>query len=143
MKPTARSHQRVKRIATSLSTLPLVSAAVVIASIWADWGSESWTWFQRSGSFIALTGGVLGYRSIMRMGVDGVGGANTAILRGKVESVDDSGPVQKVSVSYDEDTRRYLHEATLDSIAGYLGAFLILLGTLIWGYGDLLGRVLA
>ncbi len=49
----------MKSLATSLSALPLVSVAVVIASIWADWGSESWTWFQRSGSFVALTGAVL------------------------------------------------------------------------------------
>lgn len=133
----------MKGITTSPCALPLVSLVVVIASIWADWGSESWAWFQRSGSLVSLTGGVLGYRSIMRMRVHGVGGANTAVVRGRIESVDDSGAVQTVSRSYDADTRRYLHEAARDRIAGYIGAFLILLGTLIWGYGDLLGKVLA
>ncbi len=129
----------MKRITTSLAALPLLSIAVVIGSIWADWGSESWGWFQRSGSWVALTGAVLTYRSIMRLGVPGVGGVDTTFARGKIVSSDDSG--QTVSVAFDEETSRSFAEADLDRVAGCLGAVFILAGTFIWGYGDLVGRI--
>lgn len=91
---------------------------------------------------MALTGGILGYRSIVRMGVQGVGGANTTVFEAKIVSVDDSGPIQKTTIALDAETARYLRQAELDRLAGYIGAAFILTGTLIWGYGDLLGTIL-
>lgn len=118
-----------------------VSFVVVCLSIKADFRSTAWTWFQRSGSFLVLAGAVLSYRSIVRDGVKGVGGSQVLFAKGKIESVDDSGPVQMVKLSYNEKTERAFLEAAIDQLAGYVGAFLLIIGTLIWGYGDLLGKI--
>lgn len=127
---------------TNIPLLVTVAILVVGCSIYADHSSTQWLWFQRSGSVVTLIGALLSYRSIMRLGSGGVGGTNTFAVRGKVTSVDDSGPVQTVSVSLSPETYEYLRQADIDRIAGYLGAMFILLGTAAWGYGDLLGRVL-
>lgn len=97
-------------------------------------------WFQRSGSFVVLAGAVLSYRSVVRLGIHGVGGVNTTVIMGKVESVDDSGPRQRVRLSLDEE-KKFLREVAADRLCGYVGAILLVIGTLIWGYGDLLGNV--
>jgi hypothetical protein len=132
----------VFRVLASSRFLLLLTAVVVAASVYADWGQSNWLWFQRSGSVIALVGAVLGFRSIVRLGKAGVGGANPVFLRGTVKSVDGSGPVQRVRLAYDDETKETLRQSTLDRDAGAIGAILLLLGTVVWGYGDLLGRVL-
>ena len=74
----------------------VLSIAAVLLSIRADYGLPSWLWFQRSGSLVAVVGAILSYRSIARLGVSGVGGADTTIMMGKIEAIDDSGPRQTV-----------------------------------------------
>ncbi|HHF2874129.1 TPA: hypothetical protein ACPJ0A_004420 [Vibrio diabolicus] len=53
----------------------MFSLAISGYSLYLDWGSESFTWFQRSGALVALAGAILSYRSIFRLGISGVGGA--------------------------------------------------------------------
>ncbi|AXK66463.1 hypothetical protein DCN14_28795 [Burkholderia sp. IDO3] len=60
---------------------------------------------------------------------------------GKIVSVDDSGPIQTAKIKYDEETIERFRQDGLDKVAGYLGAWMIVLGTAIWAYGDLLGQV--
>lgn len=127
-----------------LSSIPLLLVGTLAAtaySVYLDWGTASWVWFQRSGSLLALAGAVLGFRSIVRLGVNGVGGASPTVVRATIVSIDDSGPRQMAKVSYDEETRLMLHQATIDRIAGYVGAYMMVAGTIIWGYGDLLGSI--
>ena len=129
-----------------LASIPLAlicTVAVVTFSIRADLHSNSWVWFQRSGAVLVLFGAVLSYRSIFRMGVQGVGGVNVTATRGRVVNVDDSGPIQMLDVEYDEATLKYLREAQLDKVAGSLGVPLLLFGTVVWGYGDLVPRLLS
>jgi hypothetical protein len=120
---------------------PLVAVAVIAVSIsiYFDRDTCHWVWFQRSGSLVALIGAVLGYRSIVRLGIEGVGATTPPAIMAKVVSIDDSGPVQMGNFAIDEHTQRLLNEAAYDKLAGFVGAFLIICGTLIWGYGDLLG----
>jgi hypothetical protein len=128
-----------------LSSVPFLLAAALAAtaySIYLDWGTASWVWFQRSGSLLALAGAVLSYRSIVRLGVDGVGGAYPVAIKGTAVSVDSSGPVQMVKVSYDAETLAILRQASIDRVAGYVGAYMMVSGTVIWGYGDLVGQLL-
>lgn len=128
-----------------LSSVPLLLVAALVSaaySVYLDWGTASWVWFQRSGSLLALTGAILGYRSIVRLGVDGVGGAIPTVVRATVVSIDDSGPTQMAKVSYDEATISMFRQAAIDRTAGYVGACMMIAGTVIWGYGDLLGMVL-
>lgn len=60
---------------------------------------------------------------------------------GTVVSTDDSGPIQTVKVRYDDETMRRLIEDAKDKLAGYVGAILIVIGTIICGYGDFAGRI--
>jgi len=63
------------------------------------------------------------------------------VAMGKIVSVDDSGPIQTAKVKYDEATTELFRQDGLDKVAGYLGAWMIVLGTAIWAYGDLLGKI--
>ena len=129
-----------------LASIPialLTSLGVVTLSLSADHHNIVWSWFQRSGSVLVLFGAALSYRSIFRMGVQGVGGANTTATRVRIVGSDDSGPTRMLKVEYDEETLRYLQEAQLDKLAGYFGMPLLLFGTLIWGYGDLTPQLLS
>lgn len=132
----------MSRFLVSSTLLILLTVVVVAGSVYADWGQSNWLWFQRSGSVMALVGAILGFRSFVRLGKTGVGGANPVLLRGTVESIDDSGPVQRVRLAYDEETKETLRQSALDRDAGAIGAVLLVLGTVVWGYGDLLGRML-
>ena len=130
--------QRLLSNSATLLTLAIICSSI---SAYADWGSTSWLWFQRSGSAVTLIGAILSYRSIVRLGKRGVGGAQPTALMGKGISVDDSGPVQKITLFYDDLTKTMLTEAARDNLAGYIGACLVIVGTAIWGYGDLLGII--
>lgn len=101
-------------------------------------------WFQRSGSFMVLIGALLGYRSIMRLGVKGVGGVNdNGTFIGKIEETYESEDGrQMVKFAKDPERETYLFQVALDKVAGFLGAIFAVLGTIIWGYGDLVGRLL-
>jgi hypothetical protein len=121
--------------------LVIFSMLTVVLSIHADLGQSSWAWFQRSGAVVTLVGALLGYRSIVRLGRHGVGGASMHVAMGKIVSVDDSGPIQTAKVEYDEATTERFRQDDLDKMAGYLGAWMIVLGTAIWAYGDLLGKI--
>jgi hypothetical protein len=65
-----------------------------------------------------------------------------SVARGRIEAVDDSSPIQKIKVAYDKNTIEYLRQSTLDKLSGYVGFWLLLMGTLMWGYGDLLGKII-
>lgn len=68
-----------------------------------------------------------------------MGGANPSAIMAKIVSVDDTGPIQMANLAIDERTQAILNEAKYDKLAGFVGVFLIIVGTLVWGYGDLLG----
>ncbi|TKC91708.1 hypothetical protein FAZ69_04505 [Trinickia terrae] len=121
--------------------LLIFSMLAVGLSVHADLGKSSWAWFQRSGAIVTLAGALLGYRSVIRLGRHGVGGASMHVAMGKLVSIDDSGPIQTAKIKYDEETIERFRQDGLDKVAGYLGAWMIVLGTAIWAYGDLLGQV--
>lgn len=129
------------KLFSRISALVLLAAIVVVLSVCADVGSHSWLWFQRSGSIVTLIGAILGYRSIVRLGKAGVGGANMSIVMGKAVASSYEGGTPLVTVELDEATSKAMLEAENDKRAGYVGAFMIVIGTLIWGYGDLVGRL--
>ena len=131
----------MKRVFMSILPMTLTATTIVAVSVYFDLSKSSWGWFQRSGSLVVLIGAVLGYRSIVRLGVSGVGGAAPFAVKAKIVSVDNSGPVQMARVAYDDETQKMLTEYANDKLAGFIGAALIVIGTVIWGYGDLLGRL--
>lgn len=132
----------MRRILLSTPFMLLLTLGVLTASIYSDIDSQSWGWFQRSGAIFVLVGAILGYRSVVRLGIGGVGGAAVIAAKATFVSVDDSGPTQKMTVRYDKETVNRFLEHERDKAAGYIGAWLMATGTLIWGYGDLLGKYL-
>jgi hypothetical protein len=132
----------MKKILTSIVLWLLISIAVVYCSIKADIGKQSWDWLQRSGSVLVLGGAFLTYRSIFRLGINGVGGENVTCLTGKiVDAGEDTQDIPMAKISYDEKSIRCLQQVALDKRAGFCGALLMITGTLLWGYGDLLGKI--
>jgi hypothetical protein len=89
-----------------------------------------------------LIGATLTYRSIRRLGVEGFGGAPVIFGRGAINHVDDAGPIQTVDVTLDEETAEKIAQDRADKFAGIVGIVVIIVGTIIWGYGDLVGRLL-
>lgn len=127
----------MRRILFSAPTLLLLTSGILVASIYSDLGSQSWVWFQRSGAVLVFVGAVLSYRSIVRLGIDGVGGAPVTFAKVTLVSTDGSG---KMKVKYDAETEKRFAQHELDKVASYIGAWLMGSGTIIWGYGDLLGK---
>ena len=122
----------MRRILSSTFVLLLLALIAVAVSIYADLGSPSWGWFQRSGAILVLIGAILSYRSIVRLGVGGVGGASVVFAKATVVSVNDSESRQRVKIKYDAETIDKFTQQALDKIAGYVGAWLMVAGTLIW-----------
>ena len=127
----------MRKVFTNIPALTIAAVTVTAVSIWSDYGSKLWVWFQRSGSIIVLIGALLSYRSILRVGLHGVCGINTAVLKGTVVSTDTAG---RLNFRYDTESNQRLKEGFWDKVAVFIGAILLVYGSLIWGYGDLLGR---
>lgn len=47
-----------------------------------------------------------------------------------------------INVEHSAEDREYFNQIEIDEIAGYIGAFLVIMGTLVWGYGDLYAALL-
>ncbi len=134
----------MKLVFRNIPALTAMGISIVSASLYADWGNESYGWFQRSGSLLVLIGAILSYRSVVRLGVKGVGGAPTGGRISKVKDlyvdVDDDGR-RMVQVEYSPEDIEYDRQVFMDKLAGYIGAIFAILGTIIWGYGDLLAKI--
>jgi hypothetical protein len=102
--------------------LTIATLLVVVISIRSDIGATSWMWSQRSGAVVVLTGALLGYRSIIRLGKQGVGGASLHWGKGTILSVDDSGPVQMLKTKLDAETAERLRQDELDKARAMLAS---------------------
>jgi drug/metabolite transporter (DMT)-like permease len=83
---------------------------------------SDWMWFARSGSVTAIIGAVLAVRNILRL---------TREERIRIRNMN---IVECFTQSELEDQER-------DSSATIIGVVLMVAGTLIWAYGDLLPRL--
>jgi hypothetical protein len=86
--------------------------------------SCNWLWFARSGSILTLTGGVLAARRLIRLGVKEFFHA---------EHMVDGGHAAPTPDETESDRQEYL-----DIQAAHIGFWFIIIGTIIWAYGDLL-----
>lgn len=75
-----------------------------------------------------------------RLGLQGVGGAEPHFLKGIITGTRENGTVD---FKCDLESQRKLQEAFRDKLAGFIGIFFIVFGTFVWGYGDLIGRILS
>ena len=89
-------------------------------SVYISWKMHNWAWFGRFGSILALLGGVLATRRLIRRGVAGINYDESHINGGNLTDEPGLGP-----------------EEIKDIEAARWGFWFIFLGTIIWGFGDL------
>jgi len=114
-----------------LSNIFLVTAVALISvaiSLAASLYSGQWHWFGRAGSIMTISGVILTIRPIIRLGLKKLIEAQNTINGGSFEPTPEEIEVDR--------------QSDLDHKASQIGSILAILGTIIWGYGDLVGRLL-
>jgi len=111
----------------------VLSAAVLTIGVWLSIDQNDWTWFARSGSMIVVIGIFLTSSQIIE---------NSRRLK-----IRRSHHEQNFHRDYAEDIKRGTLERSrsLDEDIwenGLRGFYLLVVGTLIWGFGDLTGHLL-
>jgi hypothetical protein len=95
-------------------------AGVALAAF-ISYQKKDWLWFARSGSLLCVAGSAIFVRDVFIMGL-----MNFAQFGGKFGFVSSNGP-SKAEI--------------MNAILTYAGFGLATLGTLIWAYGDLIGKI--
>jgi len=87
-----------------------------------------WHWFGRSGAWVTMIGVILSVRPLIRMG-----------LSKWIQSLStfDGGNINPTPEEIEEDI-----QVIKDMKSFKRGVYMSIIGTLIWAYGDLLGRLL-
>lgn len=114
-------------ILISEKVLLLGTLVAFTMSVHCDWGTAQWLWFQRSGSLAVLFGGVLTFRRLIRFG------PKKQFQESKIISGGHAAPTPEEIQADAEEWK--------DTLSSYVGVWLMVIGTVIWGYGDLLGKV--
>jgi hypothetical protein len=123
----------VKRWLVSPWRLAAIAAVVAGASVAASVISGDWQWFGRSGPIIALCGAALSVRRLLRLGPRQMAISESTMDGGEF------GNAEAERRDQEDARQRYL-----DNCAAVVGLALLAAGTLIaliWGFGDLLGKV--
>ena len=92
----------------------------LVFSVWLSVREDDWQWFSRSGAVLGIAGAVLACRGTLRLSRQERIGIRNMTL------------VQRF-------TREELDDQERDSQAAVAGVLLLVAGTLIWAYGDLIG----
>lgn len=121
----AASHslRRVVRGFVGLGVLAAVLSLVVSVA------TGDWTWFSRSGALLTALGLVMASRKIL------IARADLVALLSDMERAD--GAERTARLESFKRLQRDLDRQVMEK-AGFA---LLLIGTLIWGYGDLIGRL--
>lgn len=119
-----------KHVILSTRKALLLSATVIVFGVWLSFDQNDWSWFARSGSMIVVIGIFLTSSQIIE------NSRNLKIRRSHHE--------QNFHRDYAEDIKRgtlersrSLDEDTWEN--GLRGFYLLVVGTLVWGFGDLAG----
>ncbi|MBU8541043.1 hypothetical protein [Falsiroseomonas tokyonensis] len=107
----------------------LASLLTMAAGIWMSIGTGDWTWFARSGAILTALGLVLASRKVL------IARADLLALLSDMERVD--GAERTVRLASFKRLQRDIDRQVMER-AGFA---LLILGTLVWGFGDLIGRI--
>ena len=111
-----------------------------IVSVVACVRTHDWLWLQRDGAIITLAAAVLAGRAIVRLGREGAKPSGSGIEMVAIldtHYTPDGRLVARTKRSAEAIAREL--EANKDAAAAALALFMGVLGTLVWGYGDLVG----
>jgi hypothetical protein len=131
----------IRRLLARTWLLSAFALLWVIVSVLASWRLCNWEWFGRAGSILTLAGASLAGRAMIRAGRRGLE-PRSPMRIGRVMGSEYSKDgklmmqVQRSPESVEED-----REARHDANATVVGFAFAILGTIIWGYGDLVGRL--
>ena len=106
-------------------------AAVLSAGLglWASVATDDWMWFARSGAVMTALGLVLASRKIL------IARADLVALLADMERADGAERTARL------DSFKRLQRDLDRQVMEKLGFGLLIVGTIVWGFGDLLGRV--
>ena len=121
----AASHSLRRVVRGFVATGVLASAL----SLWLSIATGDWTWFSRSGAILTALGLVMASRKIL------IARADLVALLSDMERTD--GAERTARLESFKRLQRDLDRQVMEK-AGFA---LLLIGTLIWGYGDLLGKL--
>ena len=116
----------MNKILSNIYLFPFLAICAVCLSLVASYTTRNWDWFARSGSIVTMVGIILSVRPILRMGV--------AKYIEEQKTQDNGSILGDTPKEIVED-----RQLKLDVLGLYIGNFMTVVGTLIWGYGDLLG----
>jgi hypothetical protein len=107
----------------------LAAAVSLAAGIWLSAATDDWTWFARSGAILTALGLVLASRKIL------IARADLLALLADMERVDGAERTARL------DSFKRLQRDLDRQVMEKAGFGLLVLGTVVWGFGDLLGRL--
>ena len=99
----------------------------MLVSVGLSFRTADWGWFARSGAILTLSGGLLAARALLRLGVQGLYRAQHTIDGGHF-------------IPTPEDIAKR-NQQWLDAQSSHFGFWFIIIGTVIWAYGDLIGNL--
>jgi hypothetical protein len=124
--PTETGSRALRRVVRGFL---LASVLTMAAGVWASSASGDWSWFARSGAVLTALGLVLASRKVL------IARADLLALLSEMERVDGAERTARL-----ESFRRLQRD--LDrQVMEKAGFGLLVLGTVVWGFGDLLGRI--
>lgn len=113
-------------LTTNCYVLVIISCAWLILSFVFSIKTGQWLWFQRSGGFVVCFGALLSIRRLVRLGLNGL------FIH---ENTIDGGHATQTPEERESD-----RQLKLDISAMHFGFIMLLIGTLVCSYGDLLGQ---
>ncbi|MGD9699447.1 hypothetical protein [Acinetobacter sp.] len=118
----------MKKILSNTFLMTAIAIIIVTASLIESWSTNEWHWFGRSGAWATMIGVILSVRPLIRMG-----------LSKWIQSLStfDGGNMDPTPEEIEEDI-----QIIKDMQSFKRGVYMSIIGTLIWAYGDLLGRLL-
>lgn len=136
MRHTVRKHKSLLKTHILLSTrkASLLSLTALFVGVWFSIDLNNWEWFARSGSMVVVIGIVLTSSQIIE------NSRNLKARRSHHEqnfNRDFADDMKRRSL----DRSRSLDEDIWEN--GLRGFYLLVIGTLVWGFGDLAGAVIA
>lgn len=116
----------MRKLLTTTWLLLLILSAWVVFSIYLSFSNNDWEWFQRSGSIITLFGAIIASRKLIRLNI------KKSI---ELHNAPDTWKPSKEKL----EEQGYIEEDIKVETTGFI---LILVGTVIWGYGDLCAKLI-